>query len=107
MNDLLDREHEAILDGDLERVVRLVNDKEALFSKLVPSLWNDSRDIERLREKTERNQILLRCAMDGIRTVADRLSDLRRTRDTLETYDKSGRKTSINSPHIRHVEKRA
>ena len=50
---------------------------------------------------------LLDTALEGIRAVADRVSALRRVRDTLETYDQTGRKTTFESMHKGRVEKRA
>jgi len=45
--------------------------------------------------------------LSGIRAVADRVAALRRVRDTLETYDQSGRKTAISTLRTGQVEKRA
>ena len=54
-----------------------------------------------------RNQQLLEQALLGIRSVAQKLSDLRQARKSLDTYDNRGRKNRIEADPDSSVEKRA
>lgn len=107
LDDLLDRERTALLNGDLDAISRGLREKERLIDAL--NALHDAQDenLSAIRSKAIRNQILLENALTGIRAVADRVSALRRVRDTLETYDQSGRKTAISTLRTGQVEKRA
>jgi flagellar biosynthesis/type III secretory pathway chaperone len=107
LDDLLDRERTALLNGDLDAISRGLREKERLIDAL--NALHDAQDenLSAIRNKALRNQILLENALTGIRAVADRVSALRRVRDTLETYDQSGRKTAISTLRTGQVEKRA
>lgn len=107
LDDLLDRERTALLNGDLDAISRGLREKERLIDAL--NALHDAQDenLSAVRNKAIRNQILLENALTGIRAVADRVSALRRVRDTLETYDQSGRKTAISTLRTGQVEKRA
>lgn len=107
LDDLLDRERRALLDGDLDGISRSLREKERLIDALNAAGLTDQDDLVGIQEKVLRNQVLLDGALDGIRAVADRMSALRRIRDTLETYDQTGRKTAIDSLRAGQVEKRA
>jgi hypothetical protein len=107
MDDLLDRERLVLLNGDLEQATRLFHDKEALFKRFALLPGKDAVDVERLRAKTERNQQLLLRAIEGIQAVNDRIQMLRRTRETLETYDRTCRKTTIAGAVSGTLERRA
>lgn len=107
LDELLDRERRALLDGDLDGVSRSLREKERLIDALNAIEPTDSYGLADIKGKMQRNQALLDGAIDGIRAVADRISALRRIRDTLETYDHTGRKTAIEGLRIGQVEKRA
>lgn len=107
IDDLLDKERHALLNGDLEKATRLVHDKEALFARFAQQPGKILAEIERLRAKAARNQQLLSSALEGVRMVNDRIQVLRRTRETLETYDRSCRKTTIAHVGAHTFEKRA
>ncbi|MCH5375602.1 MAG: flagellar biosynthesis protein FlgN [Planctomycetes bacterium] len=104
---LLDRERSALLNGDLESLATLTSDKEALMAQIDSSHALKPAHLETVHAKVTRNQALLNSALEGIRAVADRMADLRRVRQSLETYDKSGRRTEIRTRAGSSVEKRA
>lgn len=104
---LLDRERAALLEGDLDLLVSQLDEKSALIEAL-----NDCDDaagpgLAALQTKVLRNQALLDSALQGIRSVANRMSALHRIRRSLDTYDESGRKTTIESLAEGRMEKRA
>jgi hypothetical protein len=107
LDDMLERERAALLAGDLEGLSRVLREKERLIDAVNKGLPGDSESLGVLKTKASRNQALLGKAEEGIRVVADRVSALRRVRETLETYDQSGRKTTLESLHKGRVEKRA
>ena len=107
MDSLLDEERKALLDGDLEAIGALLTRKEALIDALSAIGPDAGQGVASLQGKVMRNQALLDGALQGIRTVAARLSDLRRIRRSLETYDSRGRKSSISDVIDHQVEKRA
>lgn len=105
--DLLDRERTALLNGDLEAISRGLSEKERLINASNALHSDHEKDLSAIRGKAQRNQILLSSALDGIRAVSDRVAALRRVRDTLETYDQTGRKTAIATLRTSQIEKRA
>lgn len=105
LDDALDWERDALLKGDLDSVVRSLQTKERLIDALA-HLEIDAKDgLDALRTKATHNQQLLNSALDGIRSVADRIAALRQIRNILETYDKSGRKRVISGLQGQRVEK--
>lgn len=112
LDQLLEQERIALLAGDLEQIGRLMELKEqlidginALNSQEQTVLSRDS--ILQMQDKVSRNQALLQGAIEGIRAVADRMAGLRRVREGLETYDRSGQKTQYDTGEKRTVERRA
>lgn len=112
LDELLDQERGALLNGDLEQIARLMTLKEGLIDRInaltaseKQALDHDS--ISHMQDKMTRNQVLLHGAMEGIRAVADRMAGLRRVREGLETYDRSGQKTQYDTGEKRTVERRA
>lgn len=107
LDQLLDRERAALLTGDLDQFARIVALKETLIRQINNLEAGERVDVAEVRSKLTRNQALLNGALEGIRAVADRMADLRRVRQGLETYDKSGRKTRHVTLSVGQVERRA
>lgn len=107
LDDLLDKERACLLAGDLSGLSRILREKERIIDTLNSLLPENDPGLDALKDKALRNQALLDTAVEGIRAVANRVSALRRVRDTLETYDKTGRKTSFDAQPRGRVEKRA
>lgn len=105
LDDLLDRERQAILKGDLDRLVRLAPEKERLLG-LLAGASADERRILRLRQKADRNQELLRAVARGIRAARQRITRSRASAQDFKTYDKGGRSQKLSQPG-KGVEKRA
>lgn len=103
---LLEKERIALLDGDLDSVASLIARKEELVQELGVSV-DDTTQLAHLRREFDRNQVLLDSALSGIRRVASRFATLQRIRETLDTYDRDGRRRSIASDTVHKVEKRA
>ncbi|WP_300033213.1 flagellar biosynthesis protein FlgN [uncultured Roseobacter sp.] len=107
LDDLLEAEKKALLAGELEQVGRLLERKEALIDQLSVLEAGEIDQLELLNVKVKRNQVLLDQALQGIRSVAQRLAELRRVRNSLDTYDESGKRQTIDMNAESKVEKRA
>lgn len=107
LDDVLDQERVALLDGNLDLVGRLVVRKGALSDALTGDYPPNSELISALSIKANRNQILLGSALEGIQRVTDRLGTMRRIRTSLETYDAQGQRKRVEMRVKGKVEKRA
>ncbi|HHS89487.1 MAG TPA: flagellar biosynthesis protein FlgN [Rhodobacteraceae bacterium] len=107
LDSLLDRERMALIDGDLELLGRMLAQKQELIDNLNNMDTLEREHLADVHDKVTRNQELLNSAMEGIRAVANRMADLRRVRQGLETYDQSGHKTRFDTHTQPSVEKRA
>ncbi len=106
LNILLDQERAALIAGDFAGLEKIAGEKEDLIAQIDVTRAR-SADLPPLREKMVRNQELLSGAMEGIRTVARRLSDLQQARKGTDVYDGNGRKTHLSARVTPTVEKRA
>ncbi len=93
---LLAEEHAAILTGNFADISRLSSVKEKLLAALtvteVPLV-----DLRRISAEVSRNQTLLSAAIDGVRAVNDRMTELRRARDGFEIYGPSGHRSKVGA----------
>lgn len=104
---LLDRERQALLDGDLRGIGALMEEKAALVEELAGGATEDTEKLAPLHLKFRRNQELFDQALAGIRNVAERLGTLREMRRSMNVYDSSGRRETIESTAEKRLEKRA
>ncbi|APE44979.1 hypothetical protein BOO69_17370 [Sulfitobacter alexandrii] len=107
LDHLLDEEREALLTGNLGRLADLLDPKEALIEEINAIPPGNAGRLRHLDVKVRRNQHLLDGALDGIRSVAARMAELRQVRDGLETYGADGRKRTIEIQDGPSVERRA
>ncbi len=107
LDELLELERAALLQGELDKIPNLLEEKERLIDALNAVQPAQDSGLEELQLKVERNQVLLDGALQGIRKVAARMAAFRRIRRSLETYDETGRKRTIQGEVERRVEKRA
>ncbi len=104
---LLDSERRALVSGNLDELSQLHERKEKLISALNALDRLEAKALAGVRKKMSRNQALLSSAMEGIRTVADRMAELRRIRQSLSTYDRDGKRHQIPTSTEQKLEKRA
>ncbi|AAV96686.1 flagellar protein FlgN [Ruegeria pomeroyi] len=107
LDELLELERGALVRGELDQLGRMTDEKERLVERInaAPELRRDQ--LSPLHQKVTRNQALLNSALEGIRAVANRMSELRRVRQGLETYDSAGQKHRFATPAKTRLEKRA
>ena len=107
LDQILDRERAALMSGELGKLEELFARKEKLIGKLNDATELERESLEQVQIKVSRNQELLGSAMDGIRTVAARMAELRRIRKGLDVYDQSGRRNRFGTLGATKLEKRA
>ena len=107
LDTLLEQERIALINGNLDQIGEFLTRKEELVNQLNAENSAQPGEMADLHGKVARNQTLLDNALEGIRTVARRLSTLRNIRKSLDTYDANGKKKKITAPVISSVEKRA
>lgn len=104
---LLEAERGALLEGALDRLPILLDEKARLIDSLNTLRPDDEDRLGDIRTKVTRNQALLEGALQGIRKVADRLATVRRLRHSFDTYDESGHRQTIDGDVVRRIERRA
>lgn len=97
---LVEEERNAVLWGDLDHVARVFERKSDLIEALNGMERADSADLEELRSRIERNQMLLEAAKRGARMALARLKSMRRSREMLTLYDAHG--WSVDHPTLGH-----
>ncbi|WP_204112718.1 flagellar biosynthesis protein FlgN [Shimia biformata] len=104
LDTLLDLEHQALLGGDLDHVVRQAKTRERLLANLGKSVG--TRRLSGLKSKLIRNQNLLEAAMEGLRSVQNRMANMKDVRNALQTYDPTGQVSPIDTRVDARLERR-
>lgn len=107
LSELLEEERAALLKGDVDRLTRLADRKEALISQVDGLSDLPQAILTPLQDKLRRNHTLISHALDGIRAAANRVEDMRKARESLQTYDQHGTLRELAANGKRAVEKRA
>lgn len=107
LEELLDAERAALLQGDLVALTEMFGEKEVLIEALQARTQSDLPVLKQIDTKLRRNQLLLNGALEGIRDVANRMATLRKMRSGLETYSSDGTKRHIEVAVDHAVERRA
>ncbi|WP_120634075.1 flagellar biosynthesis protein FlgN [Ruegeria sp. EL01] len=107
LEEILDLERAALVEGDLDRLTHMVPEKEKLIGAINDLQVRDSDELVRIQSKVERNQALLNSAAEGIRAVAGRMAELRRVRQEFSTYGADGQRSGFTVRGHAKLEKRA
>ncbi|WP_209505010.1 MULTISPECIES: flagellar biosynthesis protein FlgN [unclassified Ruegeria] len=107
LEEVLDLERAALVQGDLDRLTHMVPEKEKLIGAINDLQVLDSDALVRVQQKVERNQALLNSAAEGIRAVASRMAELRRVRQEFSTYGADGQRSEFPVRNTPKLEKRA
>lgn len=105
--ELLEQERAALVHGELGTLSDLTDEKEDLISQINANPLNEAEQLGQLQVMLSRNQALLNSALEGIRAVADRMAELRKVRQGLETYDQTGQRNWVGVSLTGKLEKRA
>ena len=95
LEDLLEKERTAILDGRFDSLERLAAEKERLVKSVADS---GGPGLVGLRTRAERNRALLMAMGSGVKAAIQRIEGLRRAGAPLHTYDASGQRTAMAGP---------
>ncbi|MCV2887676.1 flagellar biosynthesis protein FlgN [Ruegeria aquimaris] len=107
LDSLLEQERSALVSGELDQLGPMTDEKERLVARINASVDLTPEQLAPLHRKVTRNQALLNSALEGIRSVAQRMAELRRVRQGLETYDSAGQKHRFSATRSAQLEKRA
>ena len=107
LEEVLDLERSALVDGDLERLTYVTPQKEELIGAINDLQVFESAELVRLQKKVQRNQTLLNSAAEGIRSVASRVAEMRRVRQEFSTYGADGQRSGFTVRRTAKLEKRA
>ncbi len=95
LGQVLEAERMALLEGDFGLVNELAEEKVALAHSFEET---DAHDLESLSEALIRNGALLAAARDGVSMVLSTLKSQRKARESLSSYDSTGKATTISQP---------
>ncbi|MGV6804360.1 MAG: flagellar biosynthesis protein FlgN [Ruegeria sp.] len=107
LEEVLDLERSALVEGGLDRLSSLTPKKENLIGKINSLQVFGNEELLRVQKKVERNQSLLNSAADGIRAAMNRLAEMRKIRQEFTTYDATGQRTGFAMRDKSKLEKRA
>ncbi|EBA17094.1 hypothetical protein RSK20926_08992 [Roseobacter sp. SK209-2-6] len=107
LDEILDEERSALVRGELEKIESLVTRKERIIEQLNAIDDLERKELNKVQTKVSRNQELLNSAMDGIRSVATRMAELRKVRKGLDVYDRTGRRSRYGTLSGTRLEKRS
>ena len=107
LDTLLEREKQALLTGVFDDLPEICREKTRLLEALEGLPPEERTSLDQLQRAANRNQELLGSALAGIRDVAKRMAQLRKVRDTLDTYDANGKKSSLHIAKTTTLAKRA
>ena len=96
LEDLLDRERVAVLNGRFDLLEQLSVEKEMLIRTVVRD-GAVTEALGRLRVDTKRNSDLLEAMSAGIVAAQVKIKALKHPRSALQTYDAAGRKQAIHA----------
>jgi hypothetical protein len=105
LNELFDREREAILSGRFDVLERLGAEKQRLIG-LVEGASTGRDVLERLQHKADRNHGLLQAMKSGVASAMKRVAGLQDRPASLRTYDASGRQQHLHA-HASRIQHRA
>ena len=107
VEDVLVAERALLVSGDFKALKRLEVDKEKVIAAIRPMSEKDLQELRHLRGLAEHNQQLFKQALKGIQDVSDRLESIRKLGETIDTYDHTGRRVSVETQQSKELEKRA
>ncbi len=95
LSQLLEVERAALLKGDFEAVGALIEEKESIAAQFNHA---NAQDLRLLSAALAHNSKLFAAAREGVSAVRSTLQQQHQARNTLSSYDSSGRATTISQP---------
>ena len=106
LDDLLDRERQALLRGDLDGLIRLHASKESLLEQLNRT-GGDLDNLSAVQKKLHRNQSLVQSALRGVRSAIQKVQQARNNQGQVVTYTESGSRNTVHVTSTGSMERRA
>ncbi|MEX0349341.1 MAG: hypothetical protein AB3N15_07920 [Paracoccaceae bacterium] len=106
MNALLDQERQLLIAGALDQVAALASEKEVLLASIEQGMAT-AADLDAIRRKADKNRALFDAALAGLRSVVERLTELKRLQSGFDTYDRTGQRRQHEPGGASKLEKRA
>ena len=103
---LFDAERSALIEGRLDAVASIVEERERELKTWLEQGRVAQRDIERVRALAKRNAVLIEAARQGLSDGAAKIEEIRAAQSRLGTYDASGQLGETTTVQPRH-ERRA
>lgn len=91
---VLDAIYAALLRSDLDALPGLTERLELDLSRHYPTFGE--RALRQIRQKADRNAVVLLAAQRGIRAARRRIDDIRSASAGLVTYDRSGKRAEVS-----------
>ncbi len=92
---ILAQERQFLLTGRIDEIVKMAPKKEEIINALNKSIDQfDKDELSALDVKLKDNKRLLEAAMVGMRTVNNRLEEIRKSIGQLQTYNEKGQSCS-------------
>lgn len=107
LNELLDQERQLLISGALDQVAALVPEKESLLDDVAREGAATVADLDIIKHKADQNRALFDAALAGLKSVVERLSELKRLQSGFDTYDKAGQRLQHEPGGASKLEKRA
>lgn len=104
---LLEYERESLLQGALDHIVEISDEKIRLTNLMLNGRALDTSSLKRIRYKAGRNQKLLAASVRAVRFVNGRLNTVSNQGKLLNTYNKSGRTQQIGGNNGVRFEQRS
>lgn len=95
LDTLFDRERAALLEGRVEGLARIVEERAALMPAL--ERLDDRAQLLRLRRRAAGNAALLKKAGEGIRDAMQRLAEIRAATGPIDSYSADGTRARIGA----------
>ena len=93
LEDLLDDMNQAIKAAEFSRLQTLIAEIEAVEE--LETCGYTKADLQRLRQKAQRNSQSALAAGRGVRAALQRIKDIRDTAYSLRTYDRWGKRSEV------------
>jgi hypothetical protein len=90
----LDAAYAAVLAADFAQLPALSAELDLVIQRATPGLG--AEDLRRIRQKADRNAVVLLAAGRGIRAAHRRLAEVQSAASGLVTYDRSGKRAEVS-----------
>lgn len=95
LNDVLELEYAALMNGDISAIAQLSADKLAILEEMSEFDDYEYTVLEKFRVTLIRNQLLANSAIEGMRSAIQRARDVQSVASGLQTYTAGGQNALV------------